>query len=407
MCNPVPIAHRISYIGAKDSPWGAMGQVIEINVPIEEIEQRKERVERTKRFANSDRVPVIPALAHRFLVPMVGVRFRDYYADPETMLRTQILAQKWLMENVKTDAHSITGPWVGAWTDFQNTFESGSLGCEIMFPDDDIPWVCSGWVRTDADLRRLEAMDFLRSGINAKQIAYRKAMISVADRYPVRFLGGPVFFPGENPALTHTSDGPFGVAGDLMGQTELFTAVVDRPDFVRELLRIVTDKMIAYLDFCWEEESLPVPRDFAWTDDLAVSLSRDTYREIVLPYDLRLRSRFDGFITFHMCGASDHLLDVFTDELRIHEFQGFGYQVSLDRIASVMGGRVVLTGNVNPMTIHSGTREDVIAEARRVIEKLAPAGGLILQDGNNIPPGSPLENINAMMEAAERYGRSS
>ena len=79
-----------------------------------------------------------------------------------------------------------------------------------------------------------------------------------ADRYPVRFQGGPVFYPGENPALTHTCDGPFGVAGDLMGQTEIFLAVTERPEFVRELLRIVTAKLIAYLDFCAEEEHLPV-----------------------------------------------------------------------------------------------------------------------------------------------------
>ncbi len=60
------------------------------------------------------------------------------------MLRTQILAQKWLMEHVRTDAYSITGAWVGAWTDFQNTFEAGSLGCAVVFPDDDIPWVGPG-----------------------------------------------------------------------------------------------------------------------------------------------------------------------------------------------------------------------------------------------------------------------
>jgi uroporphyrinogen-III decarboxylase len=40
-----------------------------------------------------------------------------------------------------------------------------------------------------------------------------------------------------------------------------------------------------------------------------------------------------------------------------------------------------------------------------VIEKLAQKKGLIIQDGSNIPPGTPLENINAMMEAAEMYGR--
>jgi len=191
-----------------------MATVIEIAVPIEEIEARRKRLETVRRFETPDRVPVLPAIAHRYLIPVVGTRFRDYYADPETMLRTQILAQKWLMENVRTDAYAITGPWVGAWTDFQNSFEAGSLGVEVIFPENDIPWVGPGWVRTEADLRRLEAMDFVHSGINQKQVEYRKAMIGVAEKYPVRFLGGPVFFPGANSSLTHTSDGPFGVAGD-------------------------------------------------------------------------------------------------------------------------------------------------------------------------------------------------
>jgi uroporphyrinogen-III decarboxylase len=379
--------------------------VIEIGVPVDELAARRERVERTRRFERPDRVPVIPAIGTRYLVPRMGVSFRDYFADPETMLRTQILGQKWLLENVRTDAYAITGPWVGAWTDFENAFEAGSLGVEIAFPDDDIPWIGRGWVAGDADLRRLEAMDFVRSGINARQIAFRRKMMDVAGKYPVRFRGGPVFYPGENPALTHTSDGPFGVAGDLMGKTEIFIAAKERPDFVRELLRIVTGKLIAWLDFCWAEEKLPVPKDFAWTDDLAVSLSARTYREIVLPSEKRLRFHFDGRLSLHMCGKSDHLLEIFRDDLAIHELQGFGYEVDLDRIAEAMGGRVVLVGNVNPMLIHAGTPGEVRAATRRVLEKLAPRGGLIVQDGNNIPPGSPVANINAMMEAAEEWGR--
>jgi uroporphyrinogen-III decarboxylase len=70
-----------------------------------------------------------------------------------------------------------------------------------------------------------------------------------------------------------------------------------------------------------------------------------------------------------------------------------------------MGGRIVLIGNVNPLLIHAGTPGQVREATRRVIEKLAPFKGFIVQDGNNIPPGSPLANINAMMEAAEIYGR--
>jgi uroporphyrinogen decarboxylase len=380
-----------------------MPDVIEIAVPIEEIETRRERVEKTKRFETPDRVPVIPAIAHRLMVPEVGVSFKDYYSDPETMLRTQILCQKWLFENVRTDAHAITGAWVGAWTDFQNTFEAGSLGCEIHFPDDDIPWVGEGWVKTDDDLCKLEAFDYVHTGINARQIAYRKAMIEVADKYPVRFQGSPVFYPGANPWLTHTSDGPFGVTGDVMGQVEAFTAIYERPDFVHEVLRIVTDKMITWLDFCWEEMGL-TERSFAWTDDLAVSLSADSFRKFALPYNQKMRFHFDR-ASLHMCGKSDHLLEIFRDDLKIHELQGFGYQVDLDHIGAVMGGKVVLIGNVDPMLIHSGTPEQVREATRTVIEKLAHYGGLIIQDGNNIPPGTPLENINAMTEAAEMYGR--
>jgi uroporphyrinogen-III decarboxylase len=379
--------------------------VIEIGVSVDELAARRERVERVRRFERPDRVPVVPAIGTRFLVPQAGIRFRDYFADPETMLRTQLLGQKWLLENVRTDAHAVTGPWVGAWTDFENAFEAGSLGVEVAFPDDDIPWIGRGWVATEADLRRLEAMDFVHSGLNARQIACRRAMMEVADRYPVRFRGGPVFFPGANPALTHTSDGPFGVAGDLMGKTEIFLAVKERPDFVRELLRIVTDKLIAWLDFCWAEEALPSPKDFAWTDDLAVSLSAAAYRDVVLPSERRLRFHFDGRVSLHMCGRSDHLLEIFRDDLLIHELQGFGYEVDLDRVAAVLGGRVTLLGNVNPMLIHAGTPAEVRAATRRVLEKLGPCGGLIIQDGNNIPPGSPLANINAMMEAAEDWGR--
>ncbi|GAB4363209.1 MAG: hypothetical protein Kow0042_00820 [Calditrichia bacterium] len=372
---------------------------------VEELQKRKQRIEATKRFETPDRVPVIPAIAHRFLIPKMGVKFRDYYSDPEVMLRTQILAQKWLLENIRTDAYTITGAWVGAWTDFQNTFEAGSLGCEVVFPENDIPWVGKGWVKDEADLKRLEQMDYVHSGINARQIEYRKRMIEMADKYPVRFRDGDIFYPGANPALTHTSDGPFGVAGDLMGITEIFIAVYERPDFVRELLRIVTKKMIEFLDFCWEEENLPVPKDFAWTDDLAVSLSADTFRELVLPFEKQLRFHFDGYLSFHMCGKSDHLLKIFRDDLQIHELQGFGYQVELDYIAEIMGGKVVLIGNVNPMLIRDGTPQQIRDACRKVIEKLAPYRGFILQDGNNIPPGTPVENINAMMEAAELYGK--
>jgi uroporphyrinogen-III decarboxylase len=381
-----------------------MADVIEIGVPIEEIYARGERVAKTKRFETPDRVAVIPAINFRYLLPAIGVKFRDYYNDPEVMLRSQILGQKWLMENVKTDAHSITGAWVGGWTDFQNATEASAMGCEVVFPENDIPMVREdGWIRDEKDLLRLEALDTINNGLNSRQILFRREMMKIAEKYPVRFLGGPVFYPGENPALTHTSNGPFTNAAYLMGTTEAFTAILERPDFMRELLRIIVDKTIAWLDYCWAEEKIE-SRDFAWTDDLAAYLSVKTWQDVLLPFNQRLRDHFD-WASMHMCGHTNHLLEMFTNLLKINEYQGFGWEVDLDKIADIMGGKVVLLGNVNPLIISNGTPDDVKQAARLVIEKLAPCRGIIIQDGNNIAPGSPVENINAMMEAAEEFGR--
>jgi uroporphyrinogen-III decarboxylase len=381
-----------------------MTSVIEIQVPFDEIKAREARVLKAKRFEQPDRTPVIPAINYRFLLPQIGVRFQDYYNDPEVMLRSQILGQKWLMENVQTDAYSITGAWVGGWTDFQNTTESSALGCPVMYPENDIPVVDeSGWVRNDADLRRLEKMDFINSGLNGKQIEFRQKMIKIADKYPVRFQGGPIFYPGANPALTHTSHGPFTVSASLTGAVQMFTAMLERPDFAGELMSIVTTKIIEWLDFCWEEEKLP-DRSFAWTDDLSAYLSADVWERVLLPHDLRLRQHFD-WASMHMCGQTNHLLDIFANKLKINELQGFSYQVNLDRIAQIMGGKVVLLGNVSPMLIASGTPEQVKLATLKVLEKLAPCGGLIIQDGNNIAPGTPIENINAMMAASKYFGQ--
>jgi hypothetical protein len=380
--------------------------VIEIQVPIEEIAARAGRVAAARRFELPDRVPVIPAINYRTLLPWIGVAFADYFRDPEVMLRSQILAQKWLLEHVKTDAHAISGAWVGGWTDFQNANEPSAFGVAVDFRPDGIPAASErGWVRSEADLRRLEQIDFVHSGLNQRQIEFRLGMMRIAEKYPVRFQGGPVFYPGANPALTHTSNGPFTNAAHLMGAVELFSALLERPAFAHQLLAIITDKILQWLDFCWAEEGLP-RRDLAWTDDLSAYLSPQTWRQMVLPYNQRLRQRFD-WASFHMCGQTGHLLELFTDELQINEFQGFGWQVDLERVAEVMGGRVVLLGNVSPLLIANGTPEQVRQATRRVIEKLAPCRGLIVQDGSNIAPESPLENINAMLEAAEEYGRYS
>lgn len=380
-------------------------KVIRINISEEELLLRKERMGKVKRFEVPDRVPVLPSLNPRYYLPKIEIDLREYHTDPWVQIEAQLLGVKWVAENIATDQFEFFGPWLAACPDFQNAREPGSLGCEVVFEDGQVPWARGGWLKTEEDLEKVRQIDFIHEGLNGRCLEWRRQWMDRAYDYPVEFLGGPVIYPLENPFLTFTSDGPFTNAADLLGFTELLIALKERPDFVRELLDILTDKIIRWVEFCYKEIGYQDHTAISFSEDPVANISRETYEEIVLPYDRKLRDHFGGTCSFHMCGSTEHLLGTFRDNLRIDVFQGFGYKLDKTKVASELGGRVVLMGNVSPLNLMNGSPESVAEECRECIDAFAGFGGYVLTDGCNIAPGTPAENINTMMEAVVRWGR--
>jgi len=105
-----------------------------------------------------------------------------------------------------------------------------------------------------------------------------------------------------------------------------------------------------------------------------------------------------------MCGQSTHLHQSLVEDLRISSFDLFGYPVEPAVAARNLGGRVHLWGNINPMLMLNGTKAQVKQAALEALGALAPCGGYRLGDGANVCPGTPLENLAALTEAAEDYG---
>ena len=110
--------------------------------------------------------------------------------------------------------------------------------------------------------------------------------------------------------------GPMDVCELLYG-SELFTALIEQPDFVRQLLDLITQTYIAFLN---EWNRLVPPQDgYAthWTmmhrgqimlrDDSAMNLSPEMFDEFIRPYDQRLLSTFGGG-AIHFCGKGDHFI---------------------------------------------------------------------------------------------------
>ena len=69
------------------------------------------------------------------------------------------------------------------------------------------------------------------------------------------------------------------------------------------------------------------------------------------------------------------------------------------------GDRLTLMGNIDcAHLLVNGTPEQVAEETRRVIQAVAPGGGFVLTSSNSIHGGVRLENYQAMLETARKYG---
>ena len=71
----------------------------------------------------------------------------------------------------------------------------------------------------------------------------------------------------------------------------------------------------------------------------------------------------------------------------------------------VLGSNCCISGNVPASLLHAGTPSDVKEYCRKLIETCGVGGGYILAAGNASAERVKLENLRAMQEAAEQYGK--
>jgi hypothetical protein len=69
-----------------------------------------------------------------------------------------------------------------------------------------------------------------------------------------------------------------------------------------------------------------------------------------------------------------------------------------------VGDRAALLGGVNTLSFVDGTPEGIEEEARRCMAGAGESGGYVLSSGCVIPRSAPLENLQALRRAAERWG---
>ena len=83
----------------------------------------------------------------------------------------------------------------------------------------------------------------------------------------------------------------------------------------------------------------------------------------------------------------------------IHIFN-FSHKIDIAKARELVGPEICLMGNVPPLEIMvNGDKKDVRDATKACIQR-HPQKGLLLSAGGGVSPGTPGENIHALVEAA-------
>jgi uroporphyrinogen-III decarboxylase len=132
-------------------------------------------------------------------------------------------------------------------------------------------------------------------------------------------------------------------------------------------------------------------------------VSEHHYQDLIHPHLRRIFDEFEGLIrVYHNDTPCPHLLESLA-EANFDVFN-FSHKLDIAEVKTKMGHRVALMGNVPPLDVGvRGTPAEVAQSARECLVKGAPGGGMILSFGGGISPGTPPENIDALLEMARDW----
>jgi len=263
--------------------------------------------------------------------------------------------------------------------------EAEAFGSAIRFSGDEVPTVTGAIVNDDAGAKNLKVPEIgaARTGEYIKTIEY--AAQRITDR-PV--LAGVI--------------GPYSLSGRLMDMTEIMVKCYTDPEVVHTVLEKTTEFIIKYIGAFKNAGADGV----VIAEPAAGLLSPDLMAEFSGPYVKKIVDRFDSedfVVIYHNCGNGtvklvDSILSIGARALH------FGNAIDLAEMLTLIPPDVIVMGNVDPAgEFRNGTQESIRKATLDVLEKCAKHPNFVVSSGCDIPPGSPLENIDSFFKAVADF----
>jgi uroporphyrinogen-III decarboxylase len=326
--------------------------------------------------------PVLPAgfiIDSPWLPKWAGHTILDYFTDDSVFLEANLKA-------VREFPDVLFLP--GFWSEYGMCTEPSAFGAVSMWEEDEFPFakrvLCSA-----AEVERLEKPNPRKEGLLPfviKRLQHLEPRIKQAG-HQVRFA---------------VARGPLNIASFLMGATEFMTALKTDPERMHHLLAMTTAFLVEWI--AYQREGFPSIDGILVLDDIVGFVSRRDFETFGAPY---LQQIFSADVTvrfFHNdapCKACAPLLP----EIGIN-LLNFGIQHTLTDMKSWTGNRVTLLGNIPPRDVlAAGTPDEVERSVKEMLLALDDPTRLIVSCGGGMPPDVPTENIQALISAAQQFGK--
>ena len=333
------------------------------------------------------------------------ITFKQYFESPEIMLNIQVQFEKWKRLNLEDDSEMGLPEerWL-PFVDLQNISEAAWFGAPINFKEEQCPDTEPIMAGDKKNLLFDRGIPDPLSGIVKMAQDYIEYFNEKA-KAGIKYEGFPVNGGGK---LACGTDGVMTVAMNLRG-SELLTDFYEDPDYVRMLFDFITEATIKRFHGIRKFHGDPQKTDDFWyADDSVAMLSGEMVREFVLPCHKKLHSAVStgkNPVSMHLCGDATRHFKLFRDEMFVRSFDT-GFPVDFAWLRKELGPGVEIQGGPRVALVLSGTEDELLFEARRILESGIMEGGrFIFKEGNNLAPLTPMGNIRVMLEACRRFGK--
>lgn len=338
-------------------------------------------VERTVRTINFQEIDRVPVDLHNFMVipRLMNVKdFAGFYRDGEAMAEGQIKAWKRFGHDVLLVENGTAAL-------------AEACGVQVEYQEDSAPVASQPAIKSLDEIDKLTVPDPYKDPLLSELLK--------STRIVVEEIGDKAFVIGR------ADQGPFSLACEIRGMSEFLLDLAMGEEL---------DKIHQLLEFCLkvcERYALAQIEQGAHATSIGDSpsgpdmISPTYYREFAYPYVKRLAENLkekEIILAYHICGNATLIIqDMIRTGAAIIEIDQKSDQKMIKESAK---GRATLLGPVDPSEVMAHGSPDLVEEkCLEALENLSPGGGFILGPGCALPPTTPDENIDAMIETAKRF----